>query len=439
MSKYIPGNHKHLTLENRIYIEEQLNRGASFKDIARFLCKDPSTISREVKKYRYAAWEHLRSTLFHNAKNFCVKRFRCRKTNACEKIILCGVKCRSCPNCNTHCKEFQKEHCDRLNKAPFVCNGCTKSIHSCTVTPKYRYDAKAAHRRYKELLSNSRAGLNMTSKDLCKLDKVTSELIFKGQTPYQIVANHPELNRSVRTIYEYIGKGILLAKNIDLKRKVKFKLRKQKHKAIQDRSVFVGRTYADFMELGLDQYFQMDTVHSARGSNKTILTFFHTNSKLLLAFIMNRCTSGAVKLVFNRMEEHIGTEAFSEIFKYILTDRGSEFGDPEALGTSINGGKRSNIYYCDPMRSGQKGGIEQAHTMLRNILPKGTQFQFLTQKDLNLIVNHINSTPRASLGGRTPYQVAEEILGADILKAYQLKPISPDEVTLTPKLIRNKR
>ena len=98
-----------------------------------------------------------------------------------------------------------------------------------------------------------------------------------------------------------------------------------------------------------------------------------------------------------------------------------------------------NIYYCDPMRSGQKGGIEQAHTMLRNILPKGTQFQFLTQKDLNLIVNHINSTPRASLGGRTPYQVAEEILGADILKAYQLKPISPDEVTLTPKLIRNKR
>ena len=49
MSKYIPGNHKHLTLENRIYIEEQLDRGASFKDIARFLCKDPSTISREVK------------------------------------------------------------------------------------------------------------------------------------------------------------------------------------------------------------------------------------------------------------------------------------------------------------------------------------------------------------------------------------------------------
>ena len=36
MSKYIPGNQKHLTLENRIYIENELNKGTSFKDIARF-------------------------------------------------------------------------------------------------------------------------------------------------------------------------------------------------------------------------------------------------------------------------------------------------------------------------------------------------------------------------------------------------------------------
>ena len=38
---------------------------------------------------------------------------------------------------------------------------------------------------------------------------------------------------------------------------------------------------------------------------------------------------------------------------------------------------RSSIYYCDPMRSGQKGGIEQAHTMLRMILPKKTSFEYL--------------------------------------------------------------
>ena len=50
MSKYIPGNQKHLTLENRIYIENELNKGTSFKDIARFLCKDPTTIWCGIKK-----------------------------------------------------------------------------------------------------------------------------------------------------------------------------------------------------------------------------------------------------------------------------------------------------------------------------------------------------------------------------------------------------
>lgn len=62
------------------------------------------------------------------------------------------------------------------------------------------------------------------------------------------------------------------------------------------------------------------------------------------------------------------------------------------------------------------------------VLPKGTSFEFLTQLDVNLIVNHINSTPREILSGRTPYEVALETLGEDILKAFQLKPIEPDKV-----------
>ena len=48
MSKYIPGNQKHLTLNDRIYIENELSKGATFKDIAAFLCKDPTTISKEL-------------------------------------------------------------------------------------------------------------------------------------------------------------------------------------------------------------------------------------------------------------------------------------------------------------------------------------------------------------------------------------------------------
>ena len=58
MSKYIPGNQKHLTLEDRKYIEKSLNSGCSFKDIARYLCKDPTTISKEIKLHRLSDWYH---------------------------------------------------------------------------------------------------------------------------------------------------------------------------------------------------------------------------------------------------------------------------------------------------------------------------------------------------------------------------------------------
>ena len=383
MSKYIPENQKHLTLKDRIYIENELNRGTTFKDIAKFLCKDPTTISKEVKAHRISDWYH--KGTFYNAKNFCVHRYHCRKTNACGKIILCGMKCSSCPTCNQTCRDFEKERCSRLDKAPYVCNGCPKKI---------------------------------------------------SHSPYQIVTNHPELELSVRTLYSYLDQGLFTARNVDLKRKVKFKPHKCHKTQISNRTVFINRTYQDFQTLHLESFTEMDTVHSSRDSKKTLLTFFLTKEKLFLTCLMNRCTEGAVRLILDRLEKHLGTYGFISTFEHILTDRGTEFGDPEALETGANGIQRTSIYYCDPMHSGQKGGLEQAHTMLRMVLPKGTSFEFLTQWDVNLIVNHINSTPRESLGGRTPYSVVLETLGEEVLNAFQLRPIAPDEVNLTPKLIR---
>ena len=437
MSKYIPGNQKHLTIEDRIYIQNELDKGTSFKDIARFLCKDPTTISKEVKARRSSDWFH--KGTFLNAKNFCTKRFRCKKTNACNKILLCGVKCASCPTCNQTCPDFQKERCSKLDRAPYVCNGCSKKFNHCTIAHKYPYNARFADRKYRECLKDSRSGIVMTRQELHKKDKIITPLIAQGQSPYQIVANHPELNLSVRSVYNYLDMGLLTARNVDLKRKVKFKPRKVHKSQISDRRVFNGRTYADFQQLHLESFVEMDTVHSAVGSSKTLLTFFFTREKLFLAFLMNRNTEGSVRLVLDRLEKRFGTFDFLTLFEYILTDRGAEFGDPDSLETGVTGIQRTNIYYCDPMRSGQKGGIEQAHTMLRMVLPKKTSFEFLTQWDLRTIVDHINSTPRESLGGRTPYDVALDNYGIDILKALQLRPIPPDEVNLTPKLIRFNR
>ena len=437
MSRYIPGNQKHLTLDDRRYIERSLNQGLSFKEIAKYLCKDPTTISKEVRAHRLSDWYH--KGTFYNAHNFCIHRYRCRKTNVCRKIILCDVKCASCPTCNQTCPDFVRERCSRLDKAPYVCNGCTNAINHCTIAHKYCYDAKFADRKYRELLTSSRSGISMTKHELRQKDMVISPLISQGQSPYQIITNHPELDMSVRTLYTYLDEGLFTARNIDLKRKVKFKPRKCHNTQIKDRTVFQGRMYTDFQALSSDHWTEMDTVHSSNESKKVLLTFFLKREKLFLAFLMNRCTKGAVRAVFDRLEKKLGTYDFLCLFHTLLTDRGSEFGDPDALETDINGIERSNIYYCDPMRSGQKGGVENAHTMLRMILPKGTSFEFLTQWDVNLIINHINSTPRESLSGKTPYTAALEVYGEDVLKALQLRPVDPDEVNLTPKLIKYNR
>ena len=52
MSKNIPGNNKHLTLSDRSYIESSICKGESFIGIAKYLCKDPSTIGKDVIKHR---------------------------------------------------------------------------------------------------------------------------------------------------------------------------------------------------------------------------------------------------------------------------------------------------------------------------------------------------------------------------------------------------
>lgn len=434
MSKYIPGNHKHLTVEDRLYIENSLNANISFKDIARYLCKDPSTISKEVLKHRLSEY-HAGKGFFYNAHNFCTKRFHCSLTNVCGKIQLCGIKCTSCPSCNLHCEHFEKEHCSQLTGAPYVCNGCNKSHARCTVPHKYRYDALFADRKYRELLTSSREGVHFPIKRLHEIDSIITPLLEQGQSPYQILIGHPELGLSVRTMYQYIEMGLLSGRNIDLKRKVKFKPRKCHKTQITNREVFIGRLYSDFLQLPPTHIVEMDTVKSSRDSKKCILTFYFRDEKLFLAYLLNRCTKGAVRAVFDRIESRIGTLTFNILFETTLTDRGVEFGDPESLETGADGSRRTSIYYCDPMRSGQKGGIENAHTKLREVLPKGTSFEYLTQWDLNTIVNHINSVPRLSLNGSTPYKVALESLGLEILIPLHLKQIEPDDVNLKPNLI----
>lgn len=314
MSNYIPGNYKHLTPSDRLYIERALNDDISFKEIARYFCKDPSTISKEIRTHRLSDFYPGRG-LFLNAKNFCIHWFHCQKKNVCRKIVLYYIKCTSCPSCNRHCKDFVKERCQRLDRTPYVCNGCDKGHARCTILHKYHYDALFADRRYRETLRDSRSGINLSKKELHHIDGVVTPLIWQVHSPYQNVVEHLELGLSVCSIYQYIELGLLTGRNIDLKRKVKFKACKCHKTQITNREVFLGWRYSDFQQLPPAHVVEMDTVKSSRYSKKCILTFYFRDEKLLLAYLLNRCTKGAVRAVFDRLEARLGTVTFHILFE----------------------------------------------------------------------------------------------------------------------------
>ena len=112
---------------------------------------------------------------------------------------------------------------------------------------------------------------------------------WAGAAPYQIITSLPELELFVRSVYIYFGKWILTARNIGLKRKVKFRPRKVHKTPISDRRVFQSRTYSDFQHLGLSSFVEMDTVHFASDSSKTLLTFFLQGESPLVLMFFKSC------------------------------------------------------------------------------------------------------------------------------------------------------
>lgn len=63
-------------------------------------------------------------------------------------------------------------------------------------------------------------------------------------------------------------------------------------------------------------------------------------------------------------------------------------------------------FFCEPYSSWQKGSVENANKLIRIFFPKGTDFRFVTQKEVNKAIDMINEKPRKILGYRTAYEVA---------------------------------
>lgn len=394
--------HKHMSLSDRIQIEAALNQGMLLKDISALISKDPTTVSKEIKRRRF---EKLPSTYG-------------RSRDYLDLLPACSI----------------------LDRFPFTCNHCSRKA-ACRLI-KYYYRAQDAHKAYLYDLSDSRQGYDISLESLRTMDQLLTPLIKQGQSLYHIKINNPsDIPVSLNTLYNYTNDGLLSFTNIDLPRKVRYKPRKKNPVAKLPKEAKSGRLYRDFLAYIADNDIldpvQVDTVEGRKSDKKCLLTLLFVRQRFMIIRLLPKQSALYVKRTFDGFESKLGFDSFRLLFNVCLGDNGSEFSDLIGMQTSpFSQQKRMNLFYCDPLRSDQKGALEKNHEFIRMILPKGTSFEFLTNKKVKLIETNINSYARKSLQNKTPYECFVFSYGADVCRALSLLSVPANNVTLNPSLVR---
>jgi IS30 family transposase len=428
-------NFKHFTLTERHFIEHALNESQSFKAIGRALSKDCTSVSKEIKNHLIFK----RTGCLGKAFNNCLLKYTCTHSNLCSKETCSQKYCRNCEFCLKVCHDYQKESCPNFSNPPYACNGCSRRIR-CNLEKTF-YSASYAQKEYELFRHESRSGISITEGELTFMDNFVSPLLRKGQSIHHICTNNSDVIMcSEKTIYNYIDSGLFDACNIDLPRKVRFRPRKKSTVLFKvDKKCRVGRTYDDFLSYMLENpdtsVVEMDSVEGVKGG-KVLLTIHFTLNQLMLAFIRETNTSRSVTNVFNLLFEDIGPEAFKELFPVILTDNGSEFSNPAAIEFDSDGCRRTRVFFCNPSAPYQKGAVENNHSLIRRIIPKGISLNPYSQVDILMMMSHINSYGRKKLNDHSPYEAFSFLHGSDLLEKLGIEPILPNEVVLRPSLLK---
>ena len=416
----------HLTVQERIIIEKGIENGSTKAAIALTIGKDKSTVGKEIKKHR---------ELVHKSSY----KINCANMKNCSHNHVC-----------VNCADFKPFTCNRRDRSPGACNGCSKYTH-CRYD-KYRYKADFSHKKYREDLVDSRTGINMSYEECKAMADIIVPLIKAGHSPYHIVTNHPDLNISEKTLYNYIENGIFREfglLDIDLRIKTKRKIAKKasnKYKKREDKKYLNGRTYDDFINYTAENknlsVVEMDTVYNNGSTGPFMQTFKFLDYSFMFIVYQEEKTAKSMVEGVDLLEKILGKDLFSEEVAIIKTDRGSEFCDAEGFEKEENESRRTRIFYCDPMASGQKGSLENNHKEIRYICPKENDLKDLelnSQEKANLIVSHINSQSKEHLKGKSPLEVMEFMNPAlyQKFKDFGIERINKDNIVLKPYLLKD--
>lgn len=385
---------KHMTLDDRIEIQECLTKRMTFKSIGNLIGKNQTTISREVKLHMT-------------------------------------------PHTNSFVRT--EEVCPKLLKAPFVCNGCEKRSRISCPYKRQLYIAKNAQADYESLLVEARTGIPLNRESFYETERIISSAVQNGQHIYHAIkANN--LPVSVSTVYRHIKKRYYTISALDLPRAVKFKPRNTKENNYVPKWAKEGRTFTDYLEFieenGDVPLVQLDTVIGTVGG-KVILTVHFVNSDFMIGLLLENKTAAEAATKFQKLKKELLASGFrfGDIAPLLLTDNGGEFSAVSAFENDNYGNKESNMFFCEPCSPHEKAEIEKNHTLFRDIVPSGTSFDGFDQDTVNLIFSHVNAVKRKQFNGKSAYDMFSFYYSRELASALGISSIQPNDVIQTPKLL----
>ena len=436
---------KHMTLDTRKGIAHGLDCRLTFAQLATTTGYAISTIANEVKNRM--CWSN---------RNYGCSNAVCAHFETCSKMYR-NATGRKLPfkgqkRCFEMCGDFREKTCEELGHVPYVCNGCDRQPR-CPLRKRY-YDAETAQRNYSGTLSESRRGTQVSDAERADMSEALLAPVRFGKQSIAMVmsaAKEKFHDFSERTVYRLANSGLLDIGRSDLVQACSRRKRKDAKRYTvtkTDAKCRVGRTYEEYLSFlafnfGV-QTVELDTVIGSIGGK--VLFTLQFACGLMLAFLRDAKTSPTCTRIFNHLQNVAGIELFKKLFPVILTDNGSEFSDPKMIEfyrvdpehnpTKLE--RRTFVFFCDPYNSQQKPHVERNHEEIRRVLVKGSSFDALTQEDIAKMLSHVNSAPRPSLDGKSPYEAFTSFYGErakEFLEMLGIFRIPAEKIILDPILL----
>lgn len=290
------------------------------------------------------------------------------------------------------------------------------------------YSADIAQRYYDYQATNKGPDLKIL-KDYEFVEYVEKKIIEDKYSPDAVIMEleqigflNPKTGKKfktkicTKTLYNYIDKEIFPnLTNRSLPRQGRSPKRKQRRvrKALRNvdgKSIWERPEAANKRsEVG---HWEMDCIEGPKGKDDAcLLTIVERKLRKALVFKISNQTQTCVINVLDKLERKLGRKRFSETFKTITVDNGSEFLNHEKMEKSLRSKtkKRTQIYYCHPYSSWERGSNEQTNGMIRRFIPKGKVISIIPNKDISEIEKWLNNYPRRIFDGKSSNQKEEEI------------------------------